>query len=304
MSPERISGIIPPLVTPLTEGFELDQEALYRLVEHVVTSGVDGILLLGSTGENPSLTPELRRRLIHTGISAIAGRVPVMVNITSTSYLEAIGMADLAARAGADFAALAPPYYFEMNQSELLRYYQLVADRSQIPLVLYNVPQFTKTSIEPSTVWSLSAHGNIAGIKESSPRFEKVNELLAGRADRSFPVLAGMESWLMEGLLAGCDGMVPGGANLYPGLYVKLYRSFTEKDPDSMERFQQLVNRIIRDVYRLADSPTGVIIGLKNMLSFKGICGAQMALPVHSQLTPNQKATMEALDREIEASLD
>jgi len=168
MSKPDISGIIPPLVTPLTSKLGLDWEALARLVEHVISGGVKGIFLLGSTGESASLTMEFRHDVIRTAISKAGGRLPVVVNVATASYLETLKLADFAASEGADCLAAAPPYYYEMTQEEVASYMEKIAGHASLPLLLYNAPQYTKTAFEGRTLARLSRHENIHGIKDSS----------------------------------------------------------------------------------------------------------------------------------------
>ena len=115
-----IEGIIPPLVTPLADRDELDRDGLERLVEHVVEGGVSGLFILGTTGEAPSLSYRLRRELVDRVCTRVGQRVPVLVGITDTSFVETIELARVARAAGASAAVLSTPYYFPAGQTELL----------------------------------------------------------------------------------------------------------------------------------------------------------------------------------------
>src|SRR5579872_45548 len=117
-----LRGIVTPMVTPLAGPDTLDRPAVERLVERLISGGVAGIFLLGTTGEGPGLSHRLRIELVDQVCSGVAGRVPVLVSITDTSIVETLHFAEQAARAGASGLVLAPPYYFELNQHELLDY--------------------------------------------------------------------------------------------------------------------------------------------------------------------------------------
>src|SRR5580698_7635322 len=143
-----LTGIVPPMVTPLRGRDELDVAGLERLVEHILAGGVHGLFLLGTTGEGPSLSYRLRRELIERACRSVAGRVPVLVGITDTAFVEAVGLARFAAEAGAQALVLAPPFYYPNSQPELLEYIRHIAPELPLPLFLYNMPTHTKTVIE------------------------------------------------------------------------------------------------------------------------------------------------------------
>ncbi|MFC2116637.1 dihydrodipicolinate synthase family protein [Bacteroidota bacterium] len=297
----NISGIIPPLVTPVTEGLELDKEALGTLIEHVIEGGVNGIFLLGTTGECASLNDEIRQEAISLAVSAVKGRIPVFINISTPSYLESLALAGYASAAGADYTVMAPPYYFDMNQEELMRYFELIADRSKVPLLLYNAPQYTKTAIEPETVRKLALHENIVGIKDSSGNMDYVHQLLKDRTDENFSIFIGPELLLGECVQLGCSGGVNGGANIFPKLFVNMYLASSRNKLDEMKKWQSLIAKVQEHVYDAADSPMGIVIGLKYALSAKGISTDQMLMPVYNKLSDEKKEKINDLIREMEA---
>jgi 4-hydroxy-tetrahydrodipicolinate synthase len=162
------SGIIPPLVSPLLARDELDQRGLDRLIEHVLAGGVHGLFLLGTTGEAPSLSYRLRRELIDRAIATVAGRVPVLVGITDTSFVESVRLAEHAANAGAKALVLSTPYYFPAGQTELTGYVENLVPQLPLPLVLYNMPSLTKVWFDFETLQKLTALPQIVGLKDSS----------------------------------------------------------------------------------------------------------------------------------------
>ncbi len=168
MKTPPLTGIIPPLITPLHSRDALDVAGLERLVEHVLAGGVHGLFVLGTTGEAPSLSYRLRRELIERVCRQVAGRVPVLVGITDTAFVEAVHLAQFAAEAGAQALVLAPPYYFPNSQPELLEYVQHLAPELPLPLFLYNMPTHTKTIFDVETVRCAMEIPNIVGLKDSS----------------------------------------------------------------------------------------------------------------------------------------
>jgi len=300
MNSEKIKGIIPPLVTPLTNNLDLDKEALNKLIEHVVSGGVSGVFLLGSCGENASLTNDIRRQVINTAVRIVSGRVPILVNITAPSHKESFQMADYGYEQGAEYVILAPPFYYNMNQAELINYVEMIADQVPVPLILYNAPQYTKTGFDPESVIKLSKHDNIVGIKDSSGNMMFIHELLGSINDHRFSILVGPELFLGEGVLNGCDGGIIGGANIFPELYVKIYETALKRDIKKMLQLQEWIRKIQKNIYQTVDSPMRLIIGIKYALSLKGICSAQMAMPVYAGLTDNKKKVIEDFINEFE----
>src|SRR5262245_8814019 len=140
----RFYGIIPPLVTPLCDRDRLDHAGVERLVEYVLGGGVNGLFILGTTGEAPSLGYRMRREMIERVCRLTAGRVPILVGITDTAFVESVDLARSAADAGADAVVLSTPYYFPAGQTELTRYVCNLATQLPLPLVLYNMPSLTK----------------------------------------------------------------------------------------------------------------------------------------------------------------
>jgi 4-hydroxy-tetrahydrodipicolinate synthase len=187
-----------------------------------------------------------------------------------------------------------------MNQEELSRYIDKLASESSLPLFLYNAPQYTKTEIEPATVKNLAKHENIIGIKDSSGNMSYLKKLLNDKMSNDFTIMVGPEEFLGECILLGCNGGVNGGSNMFPKLYVNMYRAAIRKDMDEMKKWQNLIIKVQQRVYNLADSPMGIIIGLKYVLSIKDICSPRMAMPVYRELTDGQKKTMEDLVREFD----
>ena len=289
-----------PLITPLTGTLELDTDALYRLIEHVIAGGVNGIFLPGTNGECASLPIEIRKELIISAMEAIRGRVPLFVNVSTSSYLESLNLIEFSAEIGADYAVLAPPFYFNMNQKELLRYIEMLADRSSLPLFLYNAPQYFKTEIETGTVAELARHEKIMGIKDSSGNMDYFGQLLNGRKKDDFTVLVGPEIFLGECVTLGCNGGVNGGSNMFPKLYVNMYQAAVRKDSKEIKKWQALIGKVEQDVYSITDSPVNTIIGLKYILAIKGICSEQMAMPVYSPFTEQQKRIMQELVAEFD----
>ncbi|EDY18369.1 dihydrodipicolinate synthetase [Chthoniobacter flavus Ellin428] len=275
-------GIIPPIVTPLRSRDELDVEGLERLVQHVLAGGVHGIFILGTTGEAPGLSYRLRRELIERTCRLVAGRVPVLVGITDTAFVEAVHMAQFAAESGAQALVLAPPYYFPNSQPELLEYVQHLAPELPLPLFLYNMPTHTKTIFEVETVRRAMDMPNIVGLKDSSANMVYFHQLIRLLPQRpQWSLLVGPEELLAESVLLGGHGGVCGGANLRPRLYVDLYEAAHARDFEHAAALHAEVIHLSTTLYRVGRHSSAIIKGLKCALRELGICDDFMAEPFH-----------------------
>jgi 4-hydroxy-tetrahydrodipicolinate synthase len=273
------SGIIPPMVTPLlSDNLSLDLDGVKHLIEHLVSGGVHGIFILGTTGESTSLSYKTREQLIVESCKAVNGRVPVFVGITDTSIEESVHLALIAEKAGAAAVVAAPPYYYGLGQEELYKYYWSLADQVNLPLFLYNMPSHTKINIDTKTVVRLAEHQNIVGLKDSSANavyFQSLCYLLK----TNFSLLVGPEEITAETVLMGGHGGVNGGANLFPKLYVALYNAALAKDFARIEELQNLVMEISTRIYTLGSYGSSYLKGLKGALSALGIVNGNIAPP-------------------------
>jgi 4-hydroxy-tetrahydrodipicolinate synthase len=292
-----LKGIIPPLVTPLMNQDKLDHAGLERLIEHLISGGVHGLFILGTTGEGPSLSYDLRYEITERVCDQINERLPVLVGITDTSLSESAKLAEKAESLKADAVVAAPPYYFTNNQSELADYFHVLADRSPLPLFLYNMPSHTKVNIAAETVEKLSGHENIIGLKDSSGNlvyFQKVVRLMEDQ--HGFSLLVGPEELLMQSVISGAHGGVNGGANMFPKLYVKMYEAARSGHVDEMKRLQKIIMKISSTIYTVGNSPGSYLQGVKSALSVMGICSDVMALPGQSHSADEKKRVRKAIE--------
>lgn len=291
----RFGGIIPPLVTPLLNRDELDIVGLGRLVEHLLAGGVHGLFLLGTTGEAPSLSYRLRRQLIDHVCRLVDGRVPVLVGITDTSFVESVGVARAAEASGADALVLATPYYFPAGQTELTGYVQRICDELPLPVMLYNMPSLTKVWFEPETLAKLSPIDRIIGIKDSSgdlDYFTRILQLKRLRPDWS--IMIGPEAMLGEALDLGGDGGVAGGGNVLPQLFVDRYNAFRAGDQAEAARLQRRILDL-QQIYDIGKYASRHIKATKCALSLVGICDDCMAEPFDRFRAPERQRVADIL---------
>jgi len=295
--PKPLSGIIPPLATPLLDRDSLDVAGLERLIEHVLAGGVHGLFILGTTGEAPSLSHRLRHELIERVCSQIKGRVPVLVGITDTCFTESVNMACKAKDAGAQAVVLAPPYYFPAGQPELLEYLEHLTPELPLPLFLYNMPRYTKAVFEPQTVRAAADIRGVVGLKDSSGNMSYFHQLQSQLRDHpDFSLLMGPEELLAEAVLLGAHGGVCGGANLIPKLYVDLYNAASSKDVQTMQVLHGKVMQISTTLYNVGRYESSFLKGLKCALSCLGICNDFLAEPFHRFREPQRETVRRYLE--------
>lgn len=294
-------GIIPPMLTPLLTPNSLDVEGLDRLIEHLIGGGIHGLFLLGTTGEGPGLSHSLRREIITRTCQSVAQRVPVLVCITDTVFEQALEVANEAAKAGAEAVVAAPPYYWTASQSELLCYFRALADRSPLPLLLYNMPARTQTVIQPETIQAAMEHPRIIGLKDSSCSLGFLHQVLqardSSRGGADWPVLVGDEETLPYAIHAGAQGGVTGGANVFPRLLVRYYEASVAQNADLLQQIRPLIIRL-GALYRVTSDAFAGIRGIKTALSLMGICGDTPTFPFGC-VSASQREQVSLLIEEI-----
>lgn len=277
-----LTGIVPPLVTPLTDRDTLDVAGFEALIERLIVGGVGGLFILGTTGEGPSLSYRLRREVISVACATAKRRVPVLVGITDTAFVESVNLARHSAEAGADALVAAPPYYLPEGQPELVEYTRHLLPELPLPFFIYNMPSLTKVSFEVETVRALMDDPRIHGIKDSSGNmtyFHRLCGLARGRTDWS--ILMGPEELLLDAVLAGGHGGVNGGANVFPELYVALHRAAATGDLARARALHGMVMEVSTQLYQVGRHSSAIIKGIKCALSIEGVCDDFMAEPFH-----------------------
>jgi dihydrodipicolinate synthase/N-acetylneuraminate lyase len=289
-----LRGIIPPMATPLVSIDALDVPGLEALIEHILGGGAHALFILGTTGEGPALSYRLRRELIERVCAQVGTRVPVLVGITDTAYAESLHLAEFAAKAGASAVVAAPPFYFQIGQSDLLRLTESLAEESALPLYLYNQPALTKISFHPETVARAAEIPNVWGVKDSSGDMSYLKQVLSlvGQSHPEFSVLVGPEHLLAEALICGAHGGVPGGANIFPMLPVRLYQAFLEGRLEEMQQVQAKMVSIGDPIWNVGETEPGYLRRLKCALSVLGLCSGLPTWP-YQQSTPEERKQIE-----------
>jgi 4-hydroxy-tetrahydrodipicolinate synthase len=260
---------------------QLDVEAVDRIVESLVAGGVSGLFVLGTTGEGPSLTSQMKYEMVERVCETVAGRIPVLVGVTDTCLAESIALAEHSAECGASAIVAAAPFYFEVSQNALHDWFHQLADRSPLPLMLYNMPSCVGVNLDLEIVSRLSSHANIAGIKDSSGNWAYFQELCGQhRGRKDFVIFMGPEELLAEAVAEGANGGVCGGANLLPVVYSRLYLAAVRKDDAEIAHWKRTIADMFASVYRDDDGQMKLIPGLKHAMEECRLCRATVAPPL------------------------
>ncbi|MPS82109.1 MAG: 4-hydroxy-tetrahydrodipicolinate synthase [Achromobacter sp.] len=234
-------GVWVPLVTPFSGG-AVDGGALRRLVRHYASAGVDGLVVCGSTGEAASLD-DAEQLAVLDAVLTEAGRLPVIMGLAGNHQghvlqrLSAFGTRPLAG------ILAPPPYYVRAGQEGAAAYFRRLADASRFPLVLYDIPYRTGTTLDTSTLLSLAAHPNVAAIKDCGGSLDKTLALIA---DGQMNVLAGEDLQTLSVLCLGGAGMIAAAAHLRPDLFVAMYRAVRNQQLDQARRLFHALAPVIR----------------------------------------------------------
>lgn len=212
----RLQGCGTALVTPFTGEGAVDLPALRSLVDWQIVEGIDFLVPCGSTGEAQTLSEAERDRVVASVLEVAAGRVPVMAGATSNDTARAVEETRRMCRLGADFILTATPYYNKPTQDGLYRHFAMVADASDKPVCLYNVPGRTAVNLKAETALRLAEHPNIVAIKEASGDLRQIMEIVRNRPD-GFAVLSGDDWMTLPVVTAGGDGLVSVTSNEVPG---------------------------------------------------------------------------------------
>jgi 4-hydroxy-tetrahydrodipicolinate synthase len=285
-----LEGVIVALLTPVDREGKVDHGALRQLIERLADRGVTGVSPLGSTGEGYSLGLEQRLAVVDTVARSVPGGMPVIPGVFAHNHEQAV--AEIAAYAdhGGTAVLTAPPAYYPLRPAEQEAYFSRVADAAALPLVLYNIPVYTKIQIAPAAAAKLAAHPRVAGLKDSGRDLGYAAELLdavaAAGAAADFSVLTGTDSMLVSYLLAGARGTICADANVVPELVLAVYDAVRAGKLDDALRGEARL-RAVQATFRTGTPPAAY----KAALAAAGV-GEPWLVPPRLPLTEAETAQL------------
>jgi len=266
MNDLKVTGIIPPVITPFDENGEPDLDAYGRLLDFLLEH-VHGIYPLGTYGSGPLMPKEMRIELAEFVIKKVGGRVPVIMHIGSADTNTAVELAQAAEKAGADAVASIVPFYYGYDEHCLTEHFTRILESVDIPFYVYNNPGMGNNTITPKILTTLAERG-LKGIKDSSFDILTFYAFMRAVKNEDFDFIIGTEALLVPAVVAGANGCVSGVANTFPELMVQLWNVAVAGEMDKAMELQQKVNGI-REIMHLSNS----IISMHAMLQVRGIDG-------------------------------
>jgi 4-hydroxy-tetrahydrodipicolinate synthase len=212
-----ITGSIVAIVTPMQEDGSLDLDSLRSLVDFHVHEGTDAIVVVGTTGESPTVNVDEHCELIRVTVDHAAGRIPVIAGTGANSTAEAIELTEFARQAGADMALSVVPYYNKPTQEGLYRHFKAIAEAVELPILLYNVPGRTVADMSNDTILHLAEVAGIAGVKDATGNLDRACDLIA-RAPKGFALYSGDDMTCVASIMLGYHGNISVTANVAPRL--------------------------------------------------------------------------------------
>lgn len=239
----HLSGTVVPMAAPtLGRGgnTDVDVPTLERFTNSLVDAGVHGLFPGSSIGEFPSLTREQNRQIVEVVAETADDDTDVLAGCCDTSVDGVVGSIRAADAAGADAAVVVTPYYLDTTQEGLYRFFTTVADRSTLPVLVYNIPSLTGNHVGVETVTRLAAHDDIAGLKDTSGNLTYHHRVIEETPD-SFAVFQGATELAVASLDLGASGLIAGPANIFPEAVVQLYEAHKSHDHDEVKRLMKQV---------------------------------------------------------------
>ncbi|EFA22038.1 dihydrodipicolinate synthase family protein [Bifidobacterium gallicum] len=299
---KQFRGVIPPVVTPLTADRQLDRTSFARSINRMIEAGVDGLFILGSSGEVVFSTDERRREIIETAIETVDGRVPVLVGCIDTETRRVIEHAKVAKELGADAIVATAPFYALGGMPEVERHFRLIHDAVDLPLFAYDIPVCVHTKLPGDMLIRLGLDGVLAGVKDSSGDDVSFRFLVDDNRKAGHPLtlLTGQEVVVDGAYMAGADGSVPGLGNVECTGYVRMWKAAEAGDWETVRKEQDRLAALMR-IVTVTSGVAGFGAGVgafKTALALLGVFDTnQMPDPV----LPLQGANVEAVAEVLRA---
>ena len=272
---ERLKGLGVALVTPFTATGEVDYAALDRLVDYVVEGGVDYLVVMGTTGETPTLTMPERVAVLRAVKARNAGRLPLVVGVGGNDTARVVELIDQTNLDGVDAILSVTPFYNKPAQRGLFEHYKYIAERSPRPIILYNVPGRTGVNMEAETTLRIAREcPNVVAIKEASGNLEQIGRVIEG-APEGFLVISGDDSLALPIMKMGGVGVISVAANAFPRYFAELIGSQAEGGSEENDSKFEVIRPTIKMLFAEGNPP-----GVKAALASKGVIKNYLRLPL------------------------
>lgn len=284
------SGVGTALITPLKNDLSVDFHSLKKIVEHQLKNNIDALIVLGTTGEAPVFDSEEKRKIISAVLEEATGKVPIIVGTGSNNTKKVVENNRLAEDLKADGVLIVNPYYNKGTQESLVEHYKYIADKTHLPIILYNVPSRTGMNMLPETVVKIhEACPNVIAVKEASGNISQIAHLISIKPD-SLSVLSGNDDQTLPIMALGGKGVISVFSNPYPAEMKKITDSILNNDLSSAQKYNNSYLSMMKSLF-IEASPSPV----KYVMSRLGLCDNVVRLPLAKVSTKSE----EILNNEI-----
>ncbi len=283
-----IRGSIPALITPMLEDGKVDYPTLRKLIDWHVAEGTDGLVIVGTSGESPTVNVDEHREILRVSVEQAAKRIPIIAGCGANSTAEAISLAKYAESIGADAQLQVVPYYNKPTQEGLFQHFKAIAEATpKLPVILYNVPGRTVADLQHDTVLRLAQVPGIIGIKEATSNIERAQWLIRD-VSKAFAVFSGDDATAVALMLCGGAGNISVTANVAPRQMHELCMAALQGDVKEAMRIQFQLLPVHKNLFVEANP-----IPVKWAMQRMGLCGPTLRLPM-TELSESQQPVVEA----------
>ena len=257
--PNNINGVMPAMITSFNKDETINKEGIRKTINYLISEGVDGLYITGSTGETFLMSQEEKKQAIEIIVEEVNGRVPVIAHIGSIGTKITTELGQYAEKVGVDALSALPPFYYGFSNDEIFNYYKDISNSTNLPITVYNISHANLMDLD--MLKRLSSIKNVKGVKYTAPthfNFSKIKKEIS----ESFKIYSGMDEMALSGLISGADGIIGSFYNLMPELFVEIYKQVKNNQINEAKKIQEKINIIILFALKKSGYPF-IKMGLK-----------------------------------------
>ena len=289
---DALKRIFSAVITPMRHDESIAHDVLAGLVEAQLRRGVEGFYCCGSSGEGPLLSVPERQSVVRTVVEAVAGRIPVIAHVGAPRTADVVAMARDAEKTGADAVSAVPPYYYSYSHSEINAYYETLLGACDLPVILYNIPQFTHVSFDKSNAAQLLANDRVVGIKHTEHNLYTLERLHSAFPEKVY--LNGFDEIFLSSLTAGATGTVGTTVNVQPELFLAVRAAFARGDVREGQRVQSQINHVVETLVR-----HGIFAATKYLVALQGFPTSGCRAPLRP-LDDDDRSALQSLHEQMQ----
>ena len=283
---KKYYGIIPPIITPVDERENVDEEGFRKLIDHCMDGGLHGIFVAGSNGECMALTQKERDNAIRIAVEQCGDRVPVMAGVMDTSTRRVIENIKKLEQLGGTCAVVTSIFYARhTSQDETVRHFEQISRETNVDVMIYNIPMFTNLKLTVNAMQEIAKFDRVVGIEDSSGDFAAFQQLMTHFAGKDFAMLQGTTAYAMVSMLLGSDGFVPSIAPVFPELFVEAFEAGRSGDIGLAMKYDVL----LRETSKILGMTKNATSANKFAISTLGYTDKRVIAPQDSILPEEEK---------------